>query len=106
MRYILSKDSRILIARLAREKTLCAFDFDGTLSPLVEHPDRARMRAPTRKLLRSLAALYPCMVVSGRARADVIEKLNGANVVQVIGNHGAETESTPNQCHLERWKAV
>ncbi len=106
MRYILSRDSRALVTRLAQENTLCAFDFDGTLSPLVEHPERARMRVQTRRLLHSLGTLYPCMVVSGRARADVMEKLDGANMVQVIGNHGAETESTPHPRHLEQWKAV
>lgn len=104
MRYILSRDSRPVVTRLAQEKTLCAFDFDGTLSPLVEHPDRARMRARTRRLLRSLAGLYPCMVVSGRARADVMEKLDGANVAQVIGNHGAETETTLHPQQVQQWK--
>lgn len=106
MRYILSRNSRPVVTQLAQERTLCAFDFDGTLSPLVEHPDRARMRAGTRKLLRSLADLYPCIVVSGRARADVVGKLNGANVVRVIGNHGAETESAPNPKYVEQWKSV
>jgi trehalose 6-phosphate phosphatase len=106
MRYLLSRDSRSVLTRLAQERTLCAFDFDGTLSPIVEHPDRAGMRVRTRKLLRSLAALYPCIVVSGRARADVIGRLSGANVAGVIGNHGAETEATPNPQHVERWKAV
>jgi trehalose 6-phosphate phosphatase len=106
MRYLLSRDSRAVVTRLAHERTLCAFDFDGTLSPIVEHPDRAGMRLRTRRLLRSLAALYPCIVVSGRARADVIGKLSGANVVRVIGNHGAETETTPNIQQVQQWKAV
>jgi trehalose 6-phosphate phosphatase len=106
MRYLLSRDSRPLVTRLARERTLCAFDFDGTLSPIVEHPDRAAMRVRTRKLLHSLAALYPCIVVSGRARADVIGKLNGANVSRVIGNHGAETETTRNPRQVQRWKEI
>jgi trehalose 6-phosphate phosphatase len=64
------------------------------------------MRVRTRKLLRSLAALYPCIVVSGRARADVIGKLSGANVSRIIGNHGAETDTTPNPRQVQRWKAA
>ena len=92
MQYLLSRASRPILTRLARERTLCAFDFDGTLSPIVEHPDRASMRVRTRKLLGRLAALYPCVIVSGRARADVLGKLRGVNVARVIGNHGAETE--------------
>jgi trehalose 6-phosphate phosphatase len=106
MRYLLARDSRPVVTRLARERTLCAFDFDGTLSPIVEHPDRAALRAKTRKLLHSLAALYPCIVVSGRARADVIGKLSGANVSRIIGNHGAETGSTPSPRQVQRWKAA
>jgi trehalose 6-phosphate phosphatase len=105
MRYLLSRDSRAVVKRLAQERTLCGFDFDGTLSPLVEHPDRARMRVRTRRLLRCLAELYPCIVVSGRARADVIGKLRGADGVRVVGNHGAETETTPSPQQVQQWKA-
>jgi trehalose 6-phosphate phosphatase len=106
MRYLLARDSRPVVTRLARERTLCAFDFDGTLSPIVEHPDRAAMRVKTRKLLHSLAALYPCIIVSGRARADVVGKLSGANVSRIIGNHGAETHTTPSPRQVQRWKAA
>lgn len=104
MNYLFSKTSRPILARLAQELTLCAFDFDGTLSPIVEHPDQAVMRARTRNLLRRLALLYPCIVVSGRARADVLDKLSGVKVAQVIGNHGAETGTKiePRQ-QIDQW---
>lgn len=92
MKYLLSKTCLSIVTGLAKERTLCAFDFDGTLSPIVEHPDLAVMRARTRDLLSCLAVLYPCIIVSGRARADILEMLSGIKVVQVIGNHGAETE--------------
>ena len=87
---------------------MCAFDFDGTLSPIVQHPDQAGMRARTRNLLGRLAALYPCVIVSGRARADVLGKLGGANVARVIGNHGAETEAATrtSRRRVERWKTA
>jgi trehalose 6-phosphate phosphatase len=90
MRYLFSKQSSSILDRLARERTLCAFDFDGTLSSIVEHPDRAEMQASTRKLLEQLAELYPCIVISGRGRADVLKKLRGVRVAGVFGNHGAE----------------
>jgi trehalose 6-phosphate phosphatase len=70
---------------------LCAFDFDGTLSPIVEDPDQAGMSDRTRDLLARLARIYPCVIISGRARADVLAKMNGVPVADVIGNHGAET---------------
>jgi len=108
MKYLLSKSSLVIASGLAKERTLCAFDFDGTLSPIVDHPDLAVMRANTRDLLRRLAVLYPCIIVSGRARADVLEKLSGINVVQVIGNHGAETGGGAISSHhqIDQWRAA
>ncbi|MBZ5633957.1 MAG: trehalose-phosphatase [Acidobacteriia bacterium] len=109
MQYLLSRASRSILKRLARKPILCAFDFDGTLSPIVERPDRARMRVQTRKLLRRLTAVYPCVIVSGRARADVLGKLGGVKVARVIGNHGAETESTARKRRNRRvaqWNAA
>jgi trehalose 6-phosphate phosphatase len=111
MKYLLSQSCLSVATGLAKERTLCAFDFDGTLSPIVEHPDGAVMRVRTRDLLRRLAVLYPCIIVSGRARADVLEKLNGIGVAQVIGNHGAETEGTIESDHqsnqqIDQWRAA
>src|ERR1035441_8569295 len=79
MQYILSKASLSIVTRLAHERTLCAFDFDGTLSSIVDHPDQAVMRARTENLLRQLALLYPCLIVSGRARADVLSRMSGVH---------------------------
>ena len=108
MEYLFSPAGRSILELLVQEGALCAFDFDGTLSPIVEHPDRASMRARTRNLLGQLAALYPCIVISGRARADVIDKLAAVRVARVIGNHGAETEAVPriSRQNVERWKAT
>ena len=106
MRYLLSPASRGVLEQLAHEKTLCAFDFDGTLSPIVEHPSQAGIREQTRVMLRQVAALYPCVVVSGRARADLLGRLAGINVERAIGNHGAETEATPPKSMMvAEWRA-
>jgi len=108
MQYLLSRSSRAILKRLALQKTLCAFDFDGTLSPIVEHPGEAGMRDQTRTLLRRLAALYPSVIVSGRSRADLLGRLRGVKVARVIGNHGAETEATTRipRRRVEQWKAA
>jgi trehalose 6-phosphate phosphatase len=107
MQYLLSRSCRAILKRLAQEQTLCAFDFDGTLSPITDHPDQAGMRVRTRALLARLAAVYPCVIISGRARADVLDKLCGVKVASVIGNHGAETKTT-RKAHrrVEKWKTV
>lgn len=105
MRYFLSRTSLAHLERLARERTLCAFDFDGTLAPIVERPEQARMRATTRRLLKRVAKLYPCIVISGRARKSVCEKLGGIPLAGVYGNHGAEADGAGwHDPRIERWK--
>ena len=106
MQYLLSRACRPILKSLAQERTLCAFDFDGTLSPIVKHPNLAGMRESTRTLLSRLAAQHPCVIVSGRSRADLLGKLGSVKVTRVIGNHGAETETsgrTPRR-RAPQWK--
>jgi trehalose 6-phosphate phosphatase len=107
MRYLFSPSCRPILLQLSQARTLCAFDFDGTLAPIVVHPESARLRVRTRHLLERAAALYPCVVVSGRARADVLAKLGDLRLSRVIGNHGAETggRRTPRK-NTRNWKAV
>ena len=97
-----------MLKRLSRERILCAFDFDGTLAPIVAHPNQAGMRDLTRYLLVRLAAVYPCVILSGRARGDLLGKLGGVSVAQAIGNHGAEAAGTTGKARrqVRRWKAA
>jgi len=74
----------------ARARVLLAFDYDGTLSPIAPTPERARLPAPTRRLLIRLAKQYPLVVISGRALADISERVMDIGVRQVFGNHGLE----------------
>jgi trehalose 6-phosphate phosphatase len=90
-----SAGAQPVVDRIARERTLLAFDFDGTLAPIVERREDARMRPETRALLRATALLYPCAVVSGRARADVAARVADVPLVAVVGSHGAEAGFGP-----------
>ena len=90
MRNILSLAHVGLLRQFAWSNVLLAFDYDGTLAPIVSDPARATMRAGTRGLLDRLTRAYPCIVISGRSRADASRLLRGTGVLQVIGNHGAE----------------
>ena len=69
---------------------LLAFDYDGTLAPIVSDAERANLRPLTRKLLKKVCQLYPCVLMTGRAREDVMRHVKGIPFVQVLGNHGAE----------------
>ena len=105
MRYVLAKANRRLLAPLARSRMLLALDFDGTLAPVVADPARAAMRPSTRRLLRQVARAYPCVVISGRARADVLRRVQGLGVLEVIGNHGIEPGHAPAPAlpDVQRW---
>ena len=107
MKYLLSKTSLPVVKRLAQDHTLCAFDFDGTLAPIVDNPRMARMRSSTRTLLKRVASLYPCIVVSGRKREDVLHRLNGIPLAGVFGNHGAQADGKKHEdLRIRRWKKM
>jgi trehalose 6-phosphate phosphatase len=90
MKSVLARANFAVLEQLAWSNALLAFDFDGTLAPIVTAPDRAGMRARTRDLLETLTTLYPVCVISGRAQHDVRARLGGVRVREVVGNHGLE----------------
>ncbi|MBL8743283.1 MAG: trehalose-phosphatase [Myxococcales bacterium] len=87
---VLSPAQKGILEQYAWSNVLLAFDFDGTLSPIVRDRDTAGMRATTHRLLAAVTKLYPCAVISGRSRTDVAARLNGLPVRFVVGNHGLE----------------
>ena len=96
MRHILSLESREILRQFVSSMAVLAFDFDGTLAPIVDDPKRARLPRTTRLLLRKLAGAHTCVALSGRSRADLKNKLAGTGIHRLIGNHGAEPwEGTP-----------
>ncbi|HET8538852.1 MAG TPA: trehalose-phosphatase [Anaeromyxobacter sp.] len=92
---VLSDEARPVLDDVARRRMLLAFDFDGTLAPLVDDRDAAGMPDSTRRLLRLVSILYPCAVVSGRSRRDLVRRLDGVPLLAVVGNHGAEAGHGP-----------
>jgi trehalose 6-phosphate phosphatase len=65
------------------------FDFDGTLSDIVDDPDAARPAAGASEALEKLAAHCPVAVLSGRDLADVSERV-GLPGIWYAGSHGFE----------------
>jgi trehalose 6-phosphate phosphatase len=77
------------LVEVMKRKPLLAFDFDGTLAPIVSRPEQARMPQAWARALAELATLRPVAIVTGRAVADVTSRLS-FKPTYVIGNHGAE----------------
>lgn len=87
------------LRRVLRQRPLVAFDFDGTLAPIVSRPQAARVPAATARRLQTLAELLPVAVISGRSIADVGKRL-GFTPWQIVGSHGAEVLGNPETARL------
>jgi trehalose-phosphatase len=74
------------------------FDFDGTLSPIVEQPGAAALAPGADKALHALAALYPVAILSGRDLADIRERV-GIPGLWYAGSHGFEMVGPDGQYH-------
>ena len=65
------------------------FDFDGTLSQIVENPDSARLVDGAADALTSLRTACPVAILSGRDLADVRDRI-GLPGIWYAGSHGFE----------------
>ncbi|MEJ2482004.1 MAG: trehalose-phosphatase [Gemmatimonadota bacterium] len=93
------------------QRLLVAFDFDGTLSPIVSNYETAAPDTGALETLYALAALprTRVIVVSGRAREDLERRLDSCpDDVELIGSHGAEfgADSTEARPAVERFAAA
>jgi trehalose 6-phosphate phosphatase len=81
----------LIAAYHSGEKLLLLFDYDGTLTPIVEHPWQAKLAPHTRELLAELAELPHVQVgvLSGR-RLDELEPLVGLPQLFYCGLSGIE----------------
>ncbi|XWS38527.1 hypothetical protein CRYUN_Cryun19dG0138900 [Craigia yunnanensis] len=74
----------------AKNKKIAVFlDYDGTLSPIVDDPDRAFMPDAMRSAVRDVAKYFPTAIISGRSR-DKVYKLVGLTELYYAGSHGMD----------------
>ncbi|GMP85660.1 hypothetical protein CsSME_00038731 [Camellia sinensis var. sinensis] len=85
------------------KKIVMFLDYDGTLSPIVEDPDRAYMSDAMRTTVRKRARYFPTAIVSGRCRDkalilavqlisrfwisflfEMVKKLHGAYIIRKL----------------------
>jgi trehalose 6-phosphate phosphatase len=83
------------LARLLNEKPrpwLIGVDVDGTLAPIVDHPDQSRLHPDAIAALEALRDRVGVMVavVSGRPLSDLRHKFGLPTTVMLLGSHGAE----------------
>jgi trehalose 6-phosphate phosphatase len=90
---------RLSRADFAAAPILIGLDFDGTLSALVDSPEKAVLSSLTRRLLRALVRRrdIKVAVLSGRSLKD-IKKRVGLPGVYYAGNHGLQIDGP-----LLRW---
>jgi trehalose 6-phosphate phosphatase len=89
MKPLFSETGAARLDEVVGERLLCAFDFDGTLAPLVPVPDEARMPDRIREHLRRLSHLAPIAIITGRGIDDIRPRL-GFEPDFLVGNHGME----------------
>lgn len=83
------------LATLAGARTLLVVsDFDGTLAPIVDHPDDAAPDEDALDALRALGALprTHAAVLSGRDRATLARMVGDGSGLALVGSHGAELD--------------
>lgn len=64
-------------------------DYDGTLSPIVNDPDRAYMSKQMRATVRKVARYFPTAIITGRCTAKVYEFVKLAELYYA-GSHGMD----------------
>lgn len=80
------------------------FDFDGTLSDIVEDPDAARLVDGAAGALTALTAQCPVAILSGRDLADVRQRI-GLSGIWYAGSHGFELTG-PDGAHHQNEEAA
>lgn len=89
MRYIFSPQGESVLNRFIKRDTLLAFDFDGTLAPIVPHPDSASTPTSVGLAMKRLCEIATVAIITGRSVQDISARL-GFAPKYIVGNHGAE----------------
>jgi trehalose 6-phosphate phosphatase len=92
--HLFSPEGAAALAATMATRPLLAFDFDGTLAPIVARPEDAGVPGPVARRLERLALLLPVAIVTGRTVADVRARLAFAPRF-IVGSHGAEDPDDP-----------
>lgn len=78
-----------IVSAFKGKQVVMFLDYDGTLSPIVEDPDRAFMSREMREALRDVAGFLPTAIVSGRCRTKVYNFVR-LSELYYAGSHGMD----------------
>ena len=87
--YLFSQSGLAALHSFIDRETLFAFDLDGTLAPIVDHPGNIRVPESILTELAILNRQATVSIITGRSRRDAQLHL-GFIPQHLIGNHGAE----------------
>lgn len=89
MIYAFSPEGVARLSAVLAMRPLLAFDIDGTLAPIVAHPDAARLPDEVQLGLAQLATRADVAIITGRSVGDARRMLD-FEPSYLIGNHGVE----------------
>lgn len=89
MSLLFSEPGFCRLDEIVQHRLLCAFDFDGTLAPIVAQPEHARLPDDIRLHLLALSSYAPVAIITGRSIEDIYSRL-GFDPDFIVGNHGME----------------
>ncbi|KAE8056885.1 hypothetical protein FH972_013619 [Carpinus fangiana] len=78
-----------IVSAFKGKQVVMFLDYDGTLSPIVDDPDRAFMSREMREALRDVATFFPTAIVSGRCR-DKVYSFVRLSELFYAGSHGMD----------------
>jgi trehalose 6-phosphate phosphatase len=84
---IIALNDEKLFNQILEKRPVFFLDYDGTLTPIVNHPEDALLSDSMRSVLKKLAKLCKVSVISGRDKKDV-QKLVGLDELIYAGSHG------------------
>ena len=96
MIYAFSPEGVACLAAVLATGPLLAFDIDGTLAPIVDRPDEARLPEAVQRCLAELARRAEVAIITGRA-VDDAQRMLSFEPHYLVGNHGIEG--------LPQWRA-
>eukprot|EP00752_Nemacystus_decipiens_P012117 g10742.t1 len=87
---------------LENKQVVLFLDYDGTLSPIVDQPDKAFMKDGMRPVLAQAASVFTTAIVTGRSK-DKVYNFVGLDDVFYAGSHGLEIQGPlerPVKCQM------